>query len=326
MRPSLASLLALGLLVLASCHGGAATEAQPSRWTRLTEAAPYPGSYNFPVHVAADGRFVALHPEGSWSSRDGVNWTREALAPVPVNTAYMPLIQHKGAAWALGAHRGNYQGFTIDPVIRRTSGDYRAWETVGRSPTLPKLVFMGAASFDGSIWLLGGFDGKAESNAVWRSADGIAWERVAEHAPWSPRAKPSVVVFRDRLWVLGGGAIDGAQANDAWSSADGVNWTRETASIVTPAPTGFTAQVFDRRLWLVGANRSGEFRSEMLVSADGRTWTAVSAPWTPRGGVATWTDGKRMYLTGGKYSYPVNGEPKFVYSNDVWAMDAGGER
>jgi hypothetical protein len=85
-------------------------------------------------------------------------------------------------------------------------------------------------------------------------------------------------------------------------------------------PTGFTPQVFDGNFWLVGANRSGGFASAMLVSADGREWREVRAPWSPRGGVATWAAGGRMFVTGGKFSRQVNGEPQFVYSNDVWAM------
>ena len=49
----------------------------------------------------------------------------------------------------------------------------------------------------------------------------------------------------------------------------------------------------------------------------------MRAPWSPRGGVATWTAGGRMFVTGGKFSRPVNGEPEFIYSNDVWAMQRG---
>jgi hypothetical protein len=79
--------------------------------------------------------------------------------------------------------------------------------------------------------------------------------------------------------------------------------------------------MFDGKLWLVGANRSGGFTSSMIVTANGRTWERIEAPWSPRGGVATWTDGARMYLTGGKYSREVGGEWQFEYSNDVWAME-----
>lgn len=314
--------------VLALLAGGAAgactrASAPPApegyRWTRLTAAAPFPPSYNFPVHLSADGRFVALHPEGSWSSRDGAVWMREPLPPSGTNTAYLPLVAHERASWAIGTHRGNYLGFEIDPRIRVTH-DHRGWRDLGRAESLPRLIFAAAASFGGAIWLLGGYDGRGETAGVWRSTDGLRWERVVERAPWSARSGAKAIAFAGRLWLLGGGVLDGALANDAWSSADGVEWRRECAAVASPEPTGFTPQVFDGRLWLVAANRSGGFRSAMLVSSDGRSLAEVNAPWTPRGGVATWEAGGRMFLTGGKYSHIVGGETRFVYSNDVWAM------
>jgi hypothetical protein len=56
------------------------------------------------------------------------------------------------------------------------------------------------------------------------------------------------------------------------------------------------------------------------VTDDAVTWREESAPWSPRGAVAVWTFGGKLFMTGGKYSYMKNGEPVFVYSNDVWAM------
>ena len=86
-----------------------------------------------------------------------------------------------------------------------------------------------------------------------------------------------------------------------------------------------TAVAFDDRLWLIGANRSGAFTSGTLVSEDGRTWRAMDAPWTPRGGVATWLMDDSLFITGGKYSRPkpggAPGELEFIYSHDVWRMD-----
>lgn len=313
-------LAAAPAVLLAGC-GRAAAPRQPG-WEQVTAAASFPGAYGFPVHVAPDGRFVALHPRGTWSSRDGVAWGREPLPPAPAAHAYVPQVQHDGASWSLSGMTGNYLGFALDRVVRRTR-DYRAWETVGHSATLPPLVFATIASFRGAMWLLGGFDGHRATQAIWRSVDGLDWHRVVEHAPWSPRSGAKWAVFRDRLWLIGGGEIDGPVNSDVWSSADGLSWRREAARLATPEPTGFTSQVYADRLWLLGANRSGGFGSGMLVSADGRDWQPLEAPWSARGVPATWVAGGRLFLTGGKYSHPgAGGEPVFVYSNDVWAMTA----
>ena len=72
--------------------------------------------------------------------------------------------------------------------------------------------------------------------------------------------------------------------------------------------------------WVFTAAGSGKFSSAMAVSDDGKTWREQTAPWSPRGGVAAWTYGHDLFITGGKYSYEKNGESVFVYSNDVWRM------
>lgn len=314
-----------------SCSQGAAreqTDGQAARdasaelaWERMTADAGYPPSYNFPVHVTADGRYVALHSEGTWYSRDGRAWTRGPLPPSGLNSAYLKYVQHAGATWALGVLHGNYEDFRIDPLIRRTA-TYETWETVGAATTLPQTVFYAAVSFRGAIWLLGGYNRQHQETAeVWQSTDGLTWRLVVATAPWSPRAGAGAVVFRDRLYLIGGGRIDGPQANDVWSSADGITWRRETDRITADGSAG-SPIAFADRLWMVGANRSGTFASAVLVSDDGRAWTPRSAPWSPRGGVAVWVGGGALFMTGGKYSTVRNGETVFEYHSDVWRMRA----
>lgn len=288
------------------------------KWERLSEQAAFAPSYNYPVHVAADGRFVALHPKGTWVSRDGVQWTRTALPNSGMNSAYLSYVRHNGATYALGKLKGNYLDFQIDPVIQRTL-DFEAWERVGASSSLPHLVFYAATSFKGAMWIAGGYDGNAASAEVWNSQDGLVWTRVVDKAPWSARSGAKLVVFRDRMVLLGGGVRDGAQMNDVWSSGDGKAWVQETAQIAPERPMGQPV-VYDNKLWLVGANRSGTFGSGMIVSSDAKSWHRQDAPWSPRGGVAVWTSGPDLFVTGGKYSYQKDGRTTFVYSNDVWRM------
>jgi hypothetical protein len=306
-------------IALAAC--GSARPPAASGWTQLVAAAPFPGSYGFPVHVADDGRFVALHPRGAWASRDGVDWARTPLSTDGVNHSYRPLVRHAGATWTFGRFAGDYQDFALDTLVRRTR-DYRSWEVVGEPAALPRAIFPAIVSFHDALWMFGGTVEGRPVNAAWRSIDGLAWTALPT-PPWSPRARSRWFAFRDRLWLIGGGEIDGPIHNDIWSSADGVAWRQEAERLAEPEPFGFTPQVFAGRVWLVGANRAGGFSSGMLVSGNGRDWQAVTAPWSPRGMPAVWTDGARMYLTGGKYSQPdADGEPQFLYSNDVWAMTA----
>jgi len=316
MRVVAAAVLAALIAMLVALQ----VTADPSayKWDRLTEHAPYAPSYNYPVHVAPDGRFIALHPDGTWASRDGAKWTKTTMPFSGMNSAYLGYVELNGATYALGKLKGNYVDFQIEPVIQRTR-DYEKWEQIGTSPSLPHVIFYAAASFKNALWIVGGYDGNAATSAVWKSDDGLVWTRVLEKAPWSARSGGNVIVFRGRMFLLGGGVIDGPQFNDVWSSADGITWRREAAEIAPEKPMG-TPIVYDNKLWLVGANRSGTFGSGMAVSEDGKTWRKQTAPWSPRGGVAAWTDGPDLFITGGKYSTEKNGETIFVYSNDVWRM------
>jgi len=292
-------------------------------WNEVTGSAAYPQSYGYPVFVM-NGEMRALHHDGGWISKDGKNWTKTNLPNVGLNPAYQDFILFKDAIYALGAMQGNYTNMRLSSKISRTR-DFKTWETVAEKSNLPERVFYGAAVFKDKIWLIGGWDGKDYHNDVWNSDDGVNWRRAAEKTAWTPR-NAGVVVFKDRMWLIGGGVIDGDKTNnpnagrEVWSSADGINWTPE--KINSPGQLGGAAVVFDGKLWLIGANRNdGNFDRALYVSADGVNWRRESAPWSPRGAVAVWVFGDKLYMTGGKFSYTEpNGEIKFVYSNDVWAM------
>lgn len=223
---------------------------------------------------------------------------------------------------------GNYLDFKLSSKISRTR-DFKTWETLAERSNLPERVFYGATVFNGKMWLFGGWDGERYYNDAWNSTDGVNWERVVESAAWSERNPGNIVLFKDKLWLIGGGVIDGEKNhnpnsnNEIWTSADGVNWTEikpNTTRKINGSPV-----VFDGKLWMAGANRGNGFESGMLYSTDGVTWVEEKAPWSPRGGVAVWVFDNKLFLTGGKSSHTENGEIKFVYSNDVWAMERKSE-
>jgi hypothetical protein len=292
-------------------------------WSEITRRAQFPPGYGYPVFVLEDKTLFALR-NGGWVSKDAVNWTKTALAESDLSAGYQKYIKFGDAVYWLGATRGNYLNFTVSTEIRRTR-DGQRWETLAAKSNLPNRIFYGAQVFKNKIWLVGGYDGKRYYNDVWNSADGVKWSRVAEKTEWSERTT-ALIVFKNRLWLIGGGVIDGEKnpnpnsGSEVWSSADGVKWTE--VKINSPVALGGSPVVYDDQLWLVGANRNdGNFGNAMLVSADGASWRALSAPWSPRGAPALWVFDDKLYMTGGKFSYrEPNGEIKFVYSNDVWAM------
>ena len=80
------------------------------------------------------------------------------------------------------------------------------------------------------MWIYGGLDYQARTflNDIWSSADGVTWSKIG-NAAWSPRGSHTVVVYRNRLWLIGGAnhiaddrSTDGF-LNDVWVSDDGTS-------------------------------------------------------------------------------------------------------
>jgi hypothetical protein len=293
-------------------------------WTQVSDGAAFLGAYNFPVFTVRQEAW-AFHPQGNWSSTDGRAWTRSELPLAGLQTGYQKYVQMGDAVYALGTMEGNYTNMRLSSRIARTS-DFKRWEVLAEHSELPARVFYGAVVFNNKIWLMGGFDGHDYYNDVWNSADAVHWTRINEHVAWSPRNAGACVVFKDRIWMIGGGVIDGTkpvnanEGREIWSSIDGINWAQ--ASDTMARTWGGSPVVFNGKLWLVGANRDGNFSRAVMVTDDGIKWRDETAPWSPRGAVATWIFDDRLYMTGGKYSVAENGEIKFIYSNDVWYMAA----
>jgi hypothetical protein len=292
-------------------------------WNEVTSQAAYPQGYNYQVFVM-NGEMRALH-DGGWISKDGKTWAKSGLPDIGLNPGYQRFVQFKDAIYALGAMQGNYTNMKLSSKISRTR-DFKTWETVAEKSNLPARVFYGALVFEDKIWLFGGFDGKNYYNDAWNSKDGVNWQRVAEKTVWSPRLVRTIGVFKNKIWIFGGSVIDGEREinpdskNEVWSSGDGIKWTQEKTNGTQNWGWGVNPVVFDDKLWLVGANRDGNFSSAVLVSGDGVNWQAQPAPWSPRGGAVVWVSGDTLFMTGGKFSRTENGETKFIYSNDVWAM------
>jgi len=314
-------ILALSMTAPAASYTAAVSRGE-FRWTRVAESAPYDGAYNFPVFVVG-GEMWAFHPRGHWRSHDGQNWVRTDLALSGLNEGCQKYVLLNDAVYALGTMQGNYLDLRMTSKIARTR-DFTRWEVVAEESNLPRRVFYGALVHAGKIWLMGGFDGKAYFNDVWNSPDAVHWTRVTEHAPWSPRDVDTAVVFKGRMWVIGGSVIDGQpeiNANskrEVWSSPDGVKWTK--APDRNGSAWGGSPVVFDDKLWLIAANRNSTFAPALIVTEDGLTWNEESAPWPARGAPAVWVFNDKLFMTGGKYSVMEKGTPRFIYRNDVWEM------
>ncbi|MGL4465415.1 MAG: Kelch repeat-containing protein [Planctomycetia bacterium] len=198
-----------------------------------------------------------------WNSTDGKSWTQTTAAADWSARLAGGLVAHDGKMWILGGGENYY--FGDDSDLKNdvwSSRDGKTWTqatpTAGWSPR----AYHQAASYAGKLWVLGGgnyvptFHAK---NDVWCSADGVNWECTTANAPWPPRLWFSTVVYRDRLWVLGGwtdkvGDTPAHNWGDVWSSADGKTWTEFKAPTVWKERHEHSAYVFKDRLWVAGGH------------------------------------------------------------------------
>lgn len=278
-------------------------------WTKLLDSADWKKNYNFQMFSSKDTLWT-FHPDGTWYSADGKNWTKSNLKNSISNLAFLDYVQFKGAVYGLGYFKGNIEHFEFKPEIYKTT-DFKNWKTIAKESNLPKRFFYHPFVFDHKIWIIGGEDKTTKYSDIWNSEDGINWIKQKENLPFGKRSGSQIVTLHNMLYLLD---------NDVWSSTDGLNWEKVSDEIVKGEQLfGYAAQVFDNKIWLLGCNRNGQFSSQVLFSTDGKTWQTQTAPWLPRGGIAATVHKNKIYMTGGKYGGTPN-HPDFRYDNDVWTL------
>lgn len=227
--------------------------------------------------------------------------------------------------------------------------EYR-WVNITRAADFPPRDGAGALVFDGCMFLIGGWNPCDKEyyprtcvNDVWSSTDGATWklekpntfrdERFNNQSDWEGTHTAGYVVFRGRLWLIGGDPIQGHYQNQVWNSADGRDW-RLIQDRVPWAPRVLHCTfVFNDRLWVLGGQTLPQFAPEAEIfyhdlwcSADGCAWQQVemTMPFEPQRGmiVGQLIFKNRVWLLGGG-TYETPGRPQYVFYNDVWSSADG---
>lgn len=175
--------------------------------------------------------------------------------------------------------------------------------------TEPVRLASGRNAFTGTITSA---DGQAKISfnfKIFRAYPHLSWEKVADEAPWTPRDSAGELVFRNRMWLLGGYIPH--LSNDVWSSADGINWTRETD---IPTKRGIDipiAFVFREKMWIA------DIDGVLFSSPEGKSWSAVTneAPWRGRASAGCVVFNDRIWIMGGMK----DGD----FLNDIWSSADG---
>ncbi|HJN15750.1 MAG TPA: hypothetical protein QGH10_09680 [Armatimonadota bacterium] len=166
-------------------------------------------------------------------------------------------------------------------------------------------------------------------------AQEYVWEEVTLEADFAGRDGAGIVVYEDKMWLLGGWN-PGDKVNfpaicnsEVWSSTDGAEWTLKL--LKAPWEGRHTAgyAVHDQKMWIVGGDCiAGEYQTDVWSTADGVDWTLVNpkVPWWRRVLHHTVVHDQKIWVLGGQ-TLPgfIASEDEDIYYNDVWCSEDGAE-
>ncbi|MCK9593517.1 MAG: PKD domain-containing protein [Methanoregula sp.] len=172
---------------------------------------------------------------------------------------------------------------------------------------------------DGSVILMGGYDG-LYTNDTWRSIDnGKTWTLLNASAGWTVRSRHSSVVMPDGSIVLMGGR-DGSSyyKNDVWRSKDnGTTWIQMTAHAWYEGRFGHSSVVIPNgSIILMGGEAwNVPYNNDAWRSTDnGATWTMIRGSiWSSArvGHTSVVMQDGSIIMTGGQDGFS-------SYKKDVW--------
>jgi hypothetical protein len=233
---------------------------------------------------------------------------------------------YRDQLWIFG---GWFQSFAAPPRDVWSSRDGKIWKQVTKEAPWKHSDLPMTLVHNDKMWIMGGWyngrlKGHSASNEVWSSSDGATWEQAAPPSPplqdgakalrWTPRIAAGAVVFKGKMWILGGTEnyyFGNKQSlkNDVWSSADGKDWRLAVAHAGWSPRAYHQAVVHNGKIWVFGGgNYVPEYQAlhDVWCSDDGVHWTQVTAqaPWPPRLWFSAVTYRDRIWVLGGWSNNP----------------------
>lgn len=240
------------------------------QWVRVQAEAPWKHS-DLPMSITFADRMWMMggwyngrlpgHSASSevWWSRDGAAWEQATATAGWSPRIASALVEFKGKMWILGGTENYY--FGDDASLKNdvwSSSDGKHWTQVTAKAPWAARAYHQAAVLNDRLYVFGGGNyvpNYRALNDVWSSADGVHWQQETEAAPWTPRLWFSSVVYRDRMWVLGGWS-NGPSRNwgDVWYSKDGKTWHELKAESRWKERHEHSAFVFQDQIWIAGGH------------------------------------------------------------------------
>jgi N-acetylneuraminic acid mutarotase len=230
--------------------------------------------------------------------------------------------------WLFG---GWFDSFAEPPRDVWSSADGKTWKLVQKEAPWKHSDLPMTLVFNERMWLMGGWykgrlPGHSASSQVWSSTDGSKWELSTDAPGWTPRIAAASVVFKGRMWILGGTedyyfGDDKSPKNDVWYSDNGSDWKQASAEAPWSPRAYHQAAVLGDKIYVFGGGNyvpKYEAKNDVWSSDDGIHWTQVTeaAPWSPRLWFSTAVYRDRIWILGGWSNNPSKNWGDVWYSAD----------
>lgn len=244
-----------------------------------------PLSYNGAIYVMG-GIGVGAAPYAKYvkkSTDGGATFTEITSAPAFGDRSQFAGCVHNGKMWVAGGNAVGVGNFTNDVYWTTDGVTWTAANANGAADGFTQVDKHSMISFDSKLWVIGGRKDVGGSavviNEVWYSTTGEVWTQAAAPA-WAARYYAGLVVFDNKLWLLGGRNASDNALNDVWNTSDGATWTQITAAAswtARPRPVVFAKSGFI----YCGFGTYHTGLRDLWKSADGATWTLVHGATPP---------------------------------------------
>ena len=300
-------------------------------WTQINLSGAFTSRYGHRVVVYRDrlwliGGFDQNYDYQSdvWSSTDGVIWAQHSSDSEFSPRLGHQLVAYKDQLWLFAGRSYGYE-YKNDTWV---SIDGITWRQKSNGAAFTPRYEHQVVSFLGKLWLIGGrwsfWNHSGRKNDVWSSTDGINW---MQHNPinssggeiFIPRSGHQVVVYKNKLWLIGGKTTPSNYSSGVWSSSDGISWTQEVESAEFSERFGHQVLIHNNQMWLVGGYlRAGGIASDVWSTDDGVNWIQKksSADFLKRVGHRMISFDDKLLVIGG-----INDDISFA--NEVWSSNDG---
>lgn len=152
-----------------------------------------------------------------WFSEDGKSWEKATN-----NAGWDPRWDFSSTVfdnkiWVMG---GMAFGDKIFNDIW-SSEDGVTWSLVNKNPPFGTRQGSAMIDYKENLWVLGRLNIPLYGNGpndIWYSKDGINWLKTNTNPGWTGREDGGAIVFKDKIWIVGGMDKNWKWRNDVWSS------------------------------------------------------------------------------------------------------------